>query len=374
MTGSTQFSRRTWLVALTLALAVVFFALFRHPAPEPGRDTDTLPIAAAAAIAPPGPAAPAVETWPNPDRAATDDDLLVLARKYAAVSPQRAVAWARSQSDADMRRRLLAAVLRAWGEGDPDPAIIWVLAQDETERPADMEAVLAGAVRQPSVTLAMIRQLLADDPEGNARYGAALIVALSNAGEFDIAIGFLNEAPADSRRDWTTATFERWGAAQPRQAMTALDSLTDEALRETAFRAVVNGWNGNDPAGLANYAVSLPEGTNRSLALGQAMDNWSLQDPAGLAEWLNSAPRGVDFDQAIAAIISRIDGANCPPELAAQWVENISDPRLRYDSLAKVLGDWSQTDPAAAADYVKNLDWLNDQQRSNLLARLPAAP
>ena len=289
-------------------------------------------------------------------------------------SPQRAIEWARSQTDSTFRRRLLTAVIRAWGESDPDAAVDWVLVQDLDERRTDMEAALAGAVKQPKLALAIVRQLLVYDPQDTAACGPAFIIALSNAGQFQTALDFLNSAPADSRADWTAATFRRWGQNQPQDAVKALDSITDEDLHNTAFHATVDGWSAGDPAALAAYANSLPAGDNHDYAMNHAFDNWSFQDPAGMAAWLSSQPPGAEFDKGVALMISKTDGANVNPEDAMGWVEGINDPTLKLNSFLRVLGEWNQSNPVAAQQYAANALWLDNQQRQEILKNLQTPP
>jgi hypothetical protein len=366
-------------IGLTIGLAggIALFLFHRAQLPfVPGESkTGTLPVSSSMGIrANPTETVPAAdESFPALNGSETDEDLLALARTLVACSPERAIAWARAQSDSVSGRRLLSAVIRVWGESDPASAVDWALAQDDDERRQDLEAALAGAVRQPQLALAIVRRLLADDPNDGAGCGPALVVALNNAGQFQTALDFLNEGPPDSRLDWTTATFRRWGESWPEDAVKALDAIADAQLRNSAFQAVMNGWAAGDPAGLAAYAVSLPPGENRTFALSQAMDNWSLQDPAGLGAWLNTLTPGAEYDVGVALMIGKSDGANRSPEVALGWVEGISDPGLKLASLLRVLEQWVQTDSTAPAEYVKNATWLDDQQRPALLEKMGTA-
>lgn len=312
----------------------------------------------------------AAPVFPNVDVSATDEELLVLARNAVRRSREGAIDWARSQSDPVLTRRLLFAVVRAWGETDPNSAVDWALLQDDSERQIDVEAALAGAVKQPELALAIVRGVLKYDPDNRAACGPALVAALNNAGQFQTALEFLKDAPADSQADWTTATFRRWGQSQPQDAIQALGSIADETLRDDAFHAVVDGWSSSDPATLAKYAASVSDEKDQTYALAKALDNWSLQDPAGMAAWLNTAPTGVDLDHAVAQLISKTDGANRSPELAMKWVENISDPKLQSDSMTFVLGQWNRSDPAAAQQYLASASWMDEQKRQEILKRL----
>jgi hypothetical protein len=366
-------------IGLTIGLAggIALFFFHRAPLPSAPREskTGTLPVSSAVGIRanPPEIVSAADESIPALNGSETDEELLALARTVVARSPERAIAWARAQGDSVPGRRLLSAVLRAWGESDPAAAVDWALAQDDGERRQDMEAALAGAVRQPQLALAIVRRLLADDPDDGAGCGPALVVALNNAGQFQTVLDFLTDGPLDSRLDWTTATFRHWGESRPQDAVKALDAIADAQLRNSAFQAVMNGWAAGDPAGLAAYAVSLSQGENRTFALSQAMDNWSLQDPAGLGAWLNTLATGAEYDAGVALMIGKSDGANRSPEVALGWVEGISDPGLKRASLLRVLEQWVQADSTAPAEYVKNAAWLDDQQRPALLEKMGTA-
>lgn len=229
---------------------------------------------------------------------------------------------------------------------------------------------VAGA---PDLALALGRQLLAADPADEKGRAATLLLALCSAGQFQTALAFAHEVPPDQHPDWLKLVFTRWAQNQPEDAVKSLDTITDPQQHSMAFRALADGWNAGSPAGLAAYAFALPAGEDRDYALGAALDNWSLQDPAALATWLNTLPHGVEFDVGAAMMVTKTDSANRPPELAMQWVENISDPALKQDSLLHVLDEWNQTDSAAARQYVATATWLDDSQRREILGKITAA-
>lgn len=95
-----------------LVLFVVLRADRRSAPPETGAGTSAVEVRPAS----PARVAAADDPLPSPDASATDEELLALARKIVARSPERAIAWARSQSDAVLCRRLLSAVVQAWGK------------------------------------------------------------------------------------------------------------------------------------------------------------------------------------------------------------------------------------------------------------------
>jgi hypothetical protein len=332
-------------------------------ATPPARETEL-------ASTPPNTPAPE-ETLPTPEISATDEELLTLARDIALRSPQRAIGWARAQTDPTLRRRCVFAAIRAWGEHNPNAAVDWSLNQPEDERQTDLEAALAGAALQPQQAVAIVRGLLKYyDPTDHVNAAPALVVALNNACQFQTALDFIKDSPPDLQSDWMRTTFQRWGASQPQEAIQALNSIPDDNLRRYAFQTLVESWSAQQPAAAAEYVTSLPDGDDRRLALAQIADNWSLQDPAAFATWLNTSPSGLNLDRAIATLISKSDSANGSPEVTLRWAERISDSDLRYDSIKHVLDELNQTDPAAAQNYLATTSSLDDQKRQTLLKSL----
>ncbi len=309
---------------------------------------------------------------PNPwDRTSSDAELLGLARVMLARSSQEALAWAQSCADPELRRRLGLAVAQAWGEKDPTEAVSWALAQNEESVPADLKAVLAGAIRQP-VAVEIGRNLLAQNSAYAGMYGTALVAALDTDEQFLTAARFAQEAPADYREDWAAAAAQAWAKSQPREALTALDTLVDEPLRDPVFRAVVQGWPATQPADLATYALSLPPGEQRAYALDQVMYKWARQDPAGLAAWLANVPSGPNYDTSTFFMVTEATPARLDPSVALNWVESIGDHGIRLNSFAQVLGQWGQTDPVAARNYVQQARGLETNERAQLLQSIQA--
>jgi len=301
------------------------------------------------------------------DATSSDEDLLGLARIMIARSPQEAQAWAQSCADAGLRQRLNLAVAQAWGEKNPADAVTWALTQKEDNLSADLKAVVKGAIRQPEAALAIGRELLAQSSVYAGTYGTDLVEALDADGQFLAAVQFAREASADFREDWATAAAQAWAKSQPREALTALDALVDEPLRDPVFRAVVQGWPAAQPADLAAYALSLPAGEQRAYALDQVMFKWSRADPAGLASWLANVPPGPNYDTGAFFIVTESKPANLGPESALNWVQSIGDPGLRLNSFEHVLGQWGQTDPGAARNYVQQVGGLDTEERAQLL-------
>ena len=224
----------------------------------------------------------------------------------------------------------------------------------------------------PSVSRA--QQWFQDDPMDDQGRVANLVLELCQNGQFQIAFQIAVAAPLEHRADFFKTVFSRWARTNPQEAIKSLDTIDDSQFHSAALRAAADGWNAQDPAGLAAYAFALPSNDDRDYALHEAMNNWSMQDPVALANWLNSLPRGTEFDSGVALMLARTDSANRPTDVALQWLESISDLSLRQLSFQQIVAEWTQTDPAAAQDYVKTVAWLDDNQRAQILASLTPSP
>lgn len=224
--------------------------------------------------------------------------------------------------------------MRAWSETNPAAAIDWALHQDELRIPA-LEAALSGAVRASGEVDAVEigRALLKSDPAIGAAYGTVLVGTLTASREFQTALQFANEAPADLQPDWMANTFRRWGASDPIAAAKMLDRIGDAPARAAAFQALTESWAENDPAALANYVVTLPQSNERAEALHQAVAKWAQKDPVALAEWLKTLQPGPEFDLGAALFATLTDRANRSTDAAREWAESISDTNLRRATL-----------------------------------------
>jgi hypothetical protein len=249
-----------------------------------------------------------------------------------------------------------------------------VLATGRGGRVVLKSPLLAG--RSPIFTVQPAKsfpEMLAADPTDADGQGAAVLDGLCRSNQFSAAFELAMSAPAELQGNYLNIIFRHWGEGQPTEAAGKLAAIADPLLRSVALRAMADGWNGTHPDGLAVYAYDLPAGEDRNYALGLALDNWSLQDPAALGEWLNTLPPGPELDTGVALMLAKSDGVNRSPDLAAQWLDCISNLDLKYRSLANLMGEWAQSNPQAAVNYINSADWLAESQRSELLKGLENA-
>lgn len=182
--------------------------------------------------------------------------------------------------------------------------------------------------------------------------GAALLLVAVAAG----TVVFLRSGPPESPRPQPRAAERsRARAERPQEPehTTRLASIlreTDPALRQ----ASLFGWIDADPASagaalLQMAALERKDATVWQDLIAQLAARWIARDPDAAIAWIKSLPDGPARMQA------EIQGAYhwtaIDPKAAAAYSQGRNNPRLQETIAAK----WSETDPAAAMDWLVSL-------------------
>ncbi len=304
--------------------------------------------------------------WPpSPERGIA---LTAALEDLAAEDSTRALALAGAESDAQLREKLLHAVLRVWAGAAPEAAARGAFALPEAERVAAMAAVFAGAAGRPDDAVDLACRLCQYDPARAGGYGEALISALSQNGEDGAAVRFaLAAAPAgegEERLKWLQSAFGDWARREPELAALASLRLPDAGARFEALMAVIPHWVQIDPAGAASVMQELPEEVDRRNLMGETLRRWVTRDPVQAAGWMSRLNSDPDLDPGTAALASLPPLVAGRPDLAISWAESIAEPRLRSRTLAEIVRQWASFDPAAARSYLARSTQVLDEDRT----------
>jgi hypothetical protein len=149
--------------------------------------------------------------------------------------------------------------------------------------------------------------------------------------------------------------------------------------------AAVDKWAQSASAAATAWAAALPAGNERSELLGSLIRTLGRTDPRAAADVLQTGDATVQvliatqnlfsdwavYDpEAAAAAVAQIKGkagamavqgaaktlALADPTAAAKWAESIVDPGERRAAISATTREWSNRDPAAAINWVKNLE------------------
>jgi hypothetical protein len=124
---------------------------------------------------------------------------------------------------------------------------------------------------------------------------------------------------------------------------------------------------------MAEFALSNLTPAQQDPALSRALTCWADTDPAAAAAWINQNNLGAQSD-AGAAEIARSPQLAQTPNVAVNWAESIVDPNLRFQTLASIFNSWSQSNPAAARQYLESSSDIQGDDLANLLTRMNNNP
>lgn len=294
--------------------------------------------------------------------------LIALLDEWADNDPLRALAFARAETDPQLREKLLFAALCAWAKRDPDAAAGQARAMPDEDRRDAVAAVLAGAAHEPETAVRIAGWLLRDDPALAREHGYALIAALAQVGEYRTAVRFAVAAEdageGEDRLKWIQAAFSRWARQEPESAALASLQLPDDGTRFEALMAVIPHWVQIDPTGAAEIMRELPEAADRRNLMGETLRRWVTLDPVQAAGWLSGLDPQPMLDSGTAALASLPSLVAGRPEVATGWAESITDPQLRSHTLAEIVRQWAASDPAAARNYLAHAPMVLDGDRA----------
>lgn len=315
-------------------------------------------------------------TGDGPRSPATEREQAAALAELAAADPPRAMALALAEPNLRVRARLRNAVLRGWASHDPDAAAKCALGLREADRSDAISAVLSGAIgRSPPDAVRLGTQLCAQDSARAADYGGALISALAEVGEFQLATRFVAASAATPlRAEQMNTAFQLWAEHRPAEAAAAVNDIADPELQREAFHGMAVGWAAADPMALANYAVNLPAGDPRAQALANALPRWVEQDPVAAAQWLAQHDSSPDFDMGVVAVANQPALLADRPEMAMSLAASISDPPLRTNTLRTLVLKWAERDPAAARRFVASSPDFAPEERRAILAETNPTP
>ncbi len=104
-----------------------------------------------------------------------------------------------------------------------------------------------------------------------------------------------------------------------------------------------------DPSLLIEWMASYPGKTNS--ALSHAAMTWGNNDLEAAANWINSLENSPKRDLAIRGYARAASHLDTPAAL--EWAAQISNPKLRDDSIKPLINSWKKTHPAAAESWLK---------------------
>lgn len=277
--------------------------------------------------------------------------------------PFAALAWAKSISDGDNKKKALELIIQTMARSSVEEAL-------QMARSHAPELVPKEGLPQPIVEA--LNQKSA--PEAARRFAAANALQELNgamgrwaAKDRPAAMAWARALQdSEQQRAAVNAVISQWASDDIKGAATAFDELAaDLGKLAPAANAIARHWPQSDLAGLKQRVAQLPDGAARNEMTGQLAERFGATDPEGGAQWLSTLPSGQARDRATqgyAKTVARKDGG-----AAMEWALSITNPDMRKASMHEVVSDWFNRDPAEAYAWMRDASELSEEQKQALL-------
>ncbi len=256
-----------------------------------------------------------------------------------------------------------AGIAKEWARVDPVAALQW-------------SKGLTGDDVSSSVS-GVFQQVAADDPARAAQM-------LAQEGEIE------------GRTGAVSSIAESWGKTDPDAAELWTQSLSGDEKNE-AVQSMIRGLAAVDVESAAEKSLAMSEGDTRDNSIIEVADQMSRSRPEEALSWLmengseeaqidgvgnvmsslarqndsvaqsfiNTQEEGPVKDSAAAYYV--FSNRNSNGQAVVDIALSISDESRRERSLRRAAGQWLETDPDAAKDFIESTDQLSDRNKERLL-------
>jgi hypothetical protein len=203
----------------------------------------------------------------------------------------------------------------------------------------------------------MLKQIdqLANSPPSISRTGQISVVIVS-LGNYEPALALSKIELIDdprTRNDATGRIYGLWLETQTQQGLAALAQLPDGKQTQAYYLQAFQTWAEGNPAFpplAAAAALSLPPGPDQEQALDGVATSWAqVYDPQAVLNWAS----GLQPANPAALYFAVVEASAKAPNLAAQYVNQLTDTSAQSTAIQNISVNMTKTDPTAT------LAWLD---------------
>jgi hypothetical protein len=198
----------------------------------------------------------------------------------------------------NQQNNLFQAAAAGWAQTDPVAAQAAIANLPEGDgKNFFLKGLAAGIAQNDPVSAA---DYVAKLPAGDVQSGAAVSVIQQWANADPAAAAQWAASFTDtSRTQALTAVVQNWAENDPNGAAAWLNSLPEDAARESALQTYVSTVAGNYPTIAAPLALTLTDPDQRTDAIKNVAQSWLRLDPAAATKWLQGTSLPPDQIQQI---------------------------------------------------------------------------
>jgi hypothetical protein len=282
----------------------------------------------------------------------------ILLHAWGQTDPQGALAYTIENTGTNFARQ---TVLSSWASYDPDGALAFAEANHTGDEANPLlVGVIQGLARDDMNRATSLLQTL---PRSRER-GDALnsLVPLLLADGVDSAVTWSNAISDETLRSGALTYIARdLSSSDPSKAAELVLNVSDQEAKIRAIDDIAESWAEQD----LDAAIAFTEGLEPELQAEAAegvVGELASKDPQEASRWMETlAANGTNLDPAIRSFVW--NSFSKEPELAADWVGQMSSQRDSERTYHHILGRWMGNDPEAARAWMSNTELPESIQR-----------
>lgn len=164
----------------------------------------------------------------------------------------------------------------------------------------------------------------------------------------------LDEAPPEDRLRGMLAVVAVWAASDSPAALLWLEENAAGIARGETLHQGITLWSQQDPQAAADWIEGMANDPGKTTAIDALLRNWATTRPQAAADWVDRMPIGPIRRQAANTLVDAL--LQNDPARAAQWAFSEAVEQDHPELLEHGIAQWTQTDPAAAETYLRQID------------------
>ena len=253
-------------------------------------------------------------------------------------------------------------IAREWAKLDPDAALAWANSLEGSDKGSALVSVVSEmAVKDPAGAAAMAASFGEEDQ--NRAYRE--IAEQWARQDFSAAESWIGTLSGEAREGALGEAIEVLAASDPAGAAAMLAQMESGRSRDRAIEDVAQAWAAESPAKAAEWLVAQETG-DMGGAMRQVMMTWVNKDSAGALGFVESQPAGEIRDSAASTYLWM--NRNGDPQQSLALAETITDEGSRDRAIGMTARRWMDEDAASARAYVEQSTLLSDEIKQRLLS------
>ena len=290
-----------------------------------------------------------------PPGKARQECLNVMAYSMTSRDSAAALAWAGKLENAQEKATAMKAILGSLAHADPLKALAVLEQHPSFKSDAFGDGAFTSifsSLARMDFNLAKAEIMKLKDPANRVKALAALASA-SKQNHADELLAMAATLPSAEAKALYLGDY--WGDSRdPAKTEAWLAQIPDGPLRQQAKLRALNSLAYEDPEAAAKQLATLqPTMLSYNDPVNQIASNWSSQDPVKALEWANQLENFDQKKQALKQIYATLTDGD--PAASVGRLAEITDPKLRAEITASVVGRWAKLEPTAALAWSRSL-------------------